>query len=193
MIGMTFSAGLVELTDQHRQAIADTLAGRDVDFDRVYRQLERCWEGYQVLEQDRKLNPPKKERDRQQHKRKLISELEILSRGSQEGLLALLEDIRRNPIAGHDEAEPELCRIIREQEQELATLEAMRRRVNSAIENLDSQRHAFDKKRHPYRKNLYIGVLRIWTDVVGDQLTYQRPWASNGEPFGPLIDFFHAC
>jgi hypothetical protein len=183
----------VVLTDEHRRAIAETLVGREVDLARVCRQLESALEGYQVLEQDRKLKPPRKARDRRQHTRELISQLVIGLRGDPEGLLAQLKDIRQNPIAGHDELEPELVRIIREQELELATLEAMRRRVDSHIENLDTLCRAFDKKRNPYRKNLYIGVLRIWTDIVGDTPTYSRPWAGGGEPFGPLINFFHAC
>jgi hypothetical protein len=187
---MTVDMNEVVLTDEHRRAIAETLVGRDVELELVYRQLEYAWAGYHALEQDRKLNPPKKARDQQQHTRELILELVIKARSDRDGWLAQLEDIRQNPIASHDELEPELCRILREQELELATLEALQRRIDSHIENLDTLVH---RKGNPYRKNLYIGVLRIWTDIIGDKLTYQRPWASGGEPFGPLIDFFTAC
>lgn len=190
---MTVDMNEVVLTDEHRRAIAETLEGRDVELERVYRQLDYALEGYQVLEQDRKLNPPQEARDRRQHTRELLSELVIELRDDQEELLARLKDFQQRPIAGHDEVEPELCRLIHEQELELATLEALRRRVDSHIDNLDAMGRRFHGKSHPYRKNLYIGVLRIWTDIVRDELTYNRPWASGGEPFGRLIDFFHAC
>lgn len=183
----------VVLTNEHRRAIAETLVGRDVELERVYRQLEYALEGYQVLEQDRKLNPPQEARNRRQHMSELLSELVIELRDDQEDLLARLKDFQQHPIAGHDEVEPELSQLIHEQELELATLEALQQRVGSQIDNLDAMGRRFHGKSHPYRKNLYIGVLRIWTDIVGDELTYNRPWASGGEPFGRLINFFHAC
>jgi hypothetical protein len=194
---MTVDMNEVMLTDGHRRAIAETLVGRDVELERVYCQLAHVLEGYQILEQDRKLNRFKKELKRWQHQRELISELIIMRRMQQEGGTAMLKDIQQIPAAERDEEdepdEPALVRILRKEELWLETLEEMRRQADSYIETLSRLDGAFHKKRHLGRKNLYEDTLRIWRDIIGDELTYSRPWASGGEPYGALIDFFRAC
>jgi hypothetical protein len=77
MTGMTFST--VKLDGEHRRAIAATLAGRKVDLERVYGQLERAFNNYQIFEQAR-INgnlPHQNERTRQQQQRELIAQLII--------------------------------------------------------------------------------------------------------------------
>jgi hypothetical protein len=95
-------------------------------------------------------------------------------------------------MSGHDEIEPELYRIIRDVESELANLQMVRRRIYSHIDNLDASIRKFDRKSNPYRENMYIGLLRIWTDTIGGKPTFNRP-PQGGQPYGPLIDFFCAC
>jgi hypothetical protein len=180
----------VMLSDAHRQAIADTLVNRGVDLEQVYLQLERISEGYQILERDRELD--RSNRIRLQHEEERVSELIAWSKGYRANLHANLNDFQQHPIAGHDEIEPELCRLIREVESELASLEIMRRRIQFAVSNLDAVAHRFRGKSNPYREHLYIGVLRIWTDIVKEKLKYSRP-PTGGLPYGPLINFFHAC
>jgi hypothetical protein len=180
------------LSDAHRQAIADALVDREVDLERVYLQLERISEGYEILERGRELNPPNKARLQEQERERIISELITWKRGYRENLNGQLNDFRQHPIAGHDEIEPELCRIIRGVESELANLEAVRQRICSHIDNLDAVIRQFRGKRNPYRENMYIGLLRIWTDIIGGKPTYNRP-PLGGPPYGPLIDFFRAC
>jgi len=94
----------VVLTDEHRRAIAETLAGRDVNLERVYHQLEYVLEGYQVLEQNRPQNEFKAVLKRRRRQRELISELLIMRRDDHE---AMLKSIQENPAAAHDEEEDE--------------------------------------------------------------------------------------
>jgi hypothetical protein len=178
------------LSEAHRQAIADTLVDREVDPEQVYLQLECISEGYQILERDRGLN--RSNRARLQHEEEQVSQLITRSEGYRVNLHAHLNDFQRHPITGHDEIQPELCRLIREVESELASLEIMRRRIQVAINNLDVAADRFHGKSNPYRKHLYIGVLRIWTDIVGGELAYSRS-PKGGLPYGPLIRFFRAC
>lgn len=178
------------LSEAHRQAIADTLVDRDVDPKQVYLQLECISEGYQILERDRELDRVNK--IRLQHEEERVSGLITWSEGYRANLHAHLNDLQQHPIAGHDEVEPELCRLIREVESELANFEMARRRIQSGINSLDAVAHRFRGKSNPYREHLYIGVLRIWTDIVKEKLKYSRP-PTGGLPYGPLINFFHAC
>jgi hypothetical protein len=178
------------LSDAHRQAIADTLVDREVDPEQVYLQLECISKGYQILERDHELD--RSNRIRLQHEEERVSESITWLEGYRVNLQTHLNDFQQHPIAGHDEIEPELCRRIREVESELASLEIRRRRIQSAVSNLDTIAHRFRGKSNPYRKHLYIGVLRIWTDIVGGELAYSRS-PKGGLPYGPLIRFFRAC
>jgi hypothetical protein len=181
------------LSDEHRQAIADTLVDREVDHEQVkqvFLQLERISEGYRILERDRKLDHPNKAKAliRQEQ----ISELIAWKRSYRENLCGQLNDFRQYPIAGHDEIEPELCRLIHEVESELSNLEAVRQQICSHIDNLDTAIRRFQRNSNPHRENMYIGLLRIWTDIIGSKPTYNRS-PLGGPPYGPLIDFFRAC
>jgi hypothetical protein len=182
----------VMLSDTHRQAIADTLVDREVDLKQVYLQLERISEGYRILEHDRKLDQPNKARLQEQKRERTISDLITWKRGYRENLNGQLNDFQQHPVAGHDEIELELSRIIREVESELTNLEAVRQRICSHINNLDATIRKFHGRSNPHRENMYIGVLRIWTDIIGDELAYSRS-PNGGLPCGPLIRFFQAC
>jgi len=177
------------LSDEHRQAIEDTLVDRKVDreqVEQVFLQLERIYEGYQALERDRELNPPPN-KARLQQERERISVSELITQ--RENLCRQLNDFRHS---GHDEIEQELCRLIHEVESELSNLEAVRRRICSHIENLDAAIRRFQRNNNPHRENMYIGLLRIWTDIIEGKPTFNRP-PNGGPPYGPLIDFFRAC
>jgi signal transduction protein with GAF and PtsI domain len=49
---MMVDTNKVVLTAEHRQAIAETLVGRDVDLDRVYRALEEAATRYRIFSRD---------------------------------------------------------------------------------------------------------------------------------------------
>jgi hypothetical protein len=49
---MTVDMNEVVVTDEHRRAIAGTLVGRGVDFDRVYRALEEAATRYRIFSRD---------------------------------------------------------------------------------------------------------------------------------------------
>jgi hypothetical protein len=178
------------LSDAHRQAIADTLVNCEVDLERVYLQLERILEGYQILERDRELNPDTLSHLQREQER--ISELITRWRWRKEDLRMQLDDFQQHPIAGHDEIEPELCQLIHEVETELTNLETIQRRIHSHIDNLNALIRKFRGKSNPYRENMYVGVLRVWTDIIGRELTYSRS-PRGGPPYGLLLQFFHVC
>jgi hypothetical protein len=187
---MTINMNKIVLTDEHKRTIAKTLAGRKVKLELVYRQLEEAVNVYQILERGRIKWPPQQTREYLQHIHEQISDVVIWLGDDQEKWLAELNHFQQHPpITGYDKIES----VLHERNTELAVLKTLQRRIDSTIEDLDAQCHAFIKNSHPFRKNLYIGVLRIWTDVVGGELTFQQPRKGYGPPFGPLIDFFVAA
>lgn len=188
----------VVLTDEHRRAIAETLVGRNVELERVYRQLEYVLEGYQVLERNQPQSEFKAVLKRRRRQRELISELLIMRRDDHE---AMLKSIQENPAAAHDEEEDEedeLARnqvLLRREETWLATLEEMQQQAEARIGMLESLDQGFHRKANLWKKNLYENVLQIWQNTIKGKLTYSRSWEETGEnePFGPLIEFFTAC
>jgi hypothetical protein len=183
------ASGTIGLTDEHRRAIAETLAGRKVDLERVYGQLERAFDNYQIFEQAR-INgnlPHQNKRTRQQQHRELIAQLIIMERDDLKELLAYLRDVQRHSIAGRHEE------VIRDREREIERLEARQLQLDSSIKILDALCRAFSKNRHPFRKNLYIDVLKVWTDIIKGELTFRQPRGERGYPSGPLIDFVVAA
>jgi hypothetical protein len=179
------------LSDMHRQAIVDAIGDRKVDLEQVFLQLERIYEGYQALERDRELNPPNKARGKVEA-RDLILELITLWRGDRDNLHTQLSNYQHHTVSGLDEIEQELCRMIQKLESELTTLEAMQRYICSHIDNLDAEVRKFRGNSKPHRENMYAGLLRVWTDIIGGELKFNRP-PPGGQPYGPLIDFLHAC
>jgi hypothetical protein len=184
---MTADMNEVVLTDEHRRAIAETLVGREVDLELVYRRLEELLNCYQLLEQYRSQRPPRQAREYLQHKHEQISDVIIWLRGDRDELLDI---IKQHPTAANYD---EVMEIVDEWSTELAVLEKLQRRIDSNIEFRDRQCHAFIKNSHPLRNKLYIDVLRIWKNAVGGELTFQQPREDCGPPFGPLIDFFVAA
>jgi len=114
-----------------------------------------------------------------QQERERISKLIAWSCGYQESLLVLSQQ------------EPELRRLIHEQELELATLQALQRRILSHITNHKTVARKFRGKSNPYKEQMYVGVVRIWTDIVRGELKYSRN-PMGGPPYGPAIQFL-AC
>ena len=72
----------------------------------------------------------------------------------------------------------------------LTALWDLHKRTQIRLEWLDTLR-AFRGTHDPYRKALYSGVLRVWTEVLNGQLQYSRN--PQGEPTGPLVRFLTAC
>jgi hypothetical protein len=193
---MTVDMNEVMLTDEHRRAIAETLVGRDVELERVYRQLECVLKSYQIFEQDRKLNQLKQfktELKRWQRQRELLSELIIIARAHLEEAITWSKIFHEYPTAKHyEEKELARSRSLHKMETRLATFEEMQQEADSQIKILNGLVRAFRQNRNPFRKTLYENVLLIWQDTIKGKLTYSRP-GSGGEPYGPLIDFFCAC
>ncbi len=78
------------LTDEQWEAIAETLAGRDVDLDHVRRELAELFRGFLMFRARRTRNPFRKERDRWRRIHKLASELVAQMPG-----LAELAEVKR--------------------------------------------------------------------------------------------------
>jgi hypothetical protein len=163
------ASGTTGLTDEHRLAIAETLVGREVDFDRLWRDLEEYVRGFQTLHRRRAQNPPEVERNRWRRIDKLTSDL-----------AGELREVR-GPAS--DPLWPNHL---------LAALREAKRKAEAHIAYYEIARRAFGGQQDPYCEFLYRGVLRIWTDIVGGELKYSRPPAG-GPPFGPLVRFVTVC
>src|SRR5436309_2466091 len=154
----------VVLTDEHRRAIAETLVGRNVELERVYRQLEYVLEGYQVLEQNRPQSEFKAVLKRRRRQRELISELLIMRRDDHE---AMLKSIQENPAAAHDEEEDEedeLARnqvLLRREETWLATLEEMQQQAEARIGMIESLDQGFHRKANLWKKTCTKTCCRV--------------------------------
>jgi hypothetical protein len=164
----------VSLTSAHRLEIAETLVGREVEFDRVYRALEDAVLRFREAGWNHEFFPPKRTRDRWRRIDKLAADLNA------ELMLSVLETLNDADLREKFHA------LIIEQQSCIAALKKMRRQANLYVDMLDTRGHV------RYRQSLYNDVLQVWTGIVGGELKYSRP-KGGGEPNGPLIRFFAAC
>jgi hypothetical protein len=68
----------------------------------------------------------------------------------------------------------------------LAELQKANERARDASKDFESLRKAYERTQDPFREEIYIALLRIWTGPGGGQLRISRV---NGEICGPLIRY----
>ena len=162
-----------ELSESYKRAIGDALP-------RGVNPSPRLWNGladevgpFLLWEQRRADRPPRTEVKRWQRIDKLVVEL-----GKE------LRELQRSAISRTDDVDAD------DVSRPLQMLARLRYRAKVHITAYDTIGQAFAGRKNPHRENLYRGILRLWTDELGQSLSVTM---TDTGARGPLIRFFRAC